>query len=722
MKKKFLVTLSSVGVLATTALLGCSGNKKVTYENNCEALGVEVEALEKSVLGAYDAKYQAAAAITDGSKTKERYEAFAEAEYSLIYEEGIINPWLAQNGVSATVAKTVARQAGKASYGLTADKFKNVVVTNAAITKEQRAAIDKEYAKGGNAQNRTPDPETGWISLANANENPAIEGGKYTYGDPVQEFTTKNVLNTTYTKDPDKAKLNYLTNSWTYNSYHYCNMVDGLVENDKFGNIIGALADKYKVVLDEETGKETWTFHLRDGLKWYNNKTKAESGDVTPDDFVASLEYVLDASNASNTASIVYMFLDGAYKYYKATAAHAKDPSTVVPDFAETVGVKADNTARTISYTLPESTPYFISALTYSPFLPVRRAFLEAQGSKFGDSVDDIEVNGAFFVAHEPEKQITYTKNENYWDAAHVYVNTVNRLFVPGTMTSTQIREWYEADKIDSFTVNTKDADGWKKYVTGPDGTGTQKNPYSSECNAVTSFGTATYIGYFNYNRSFWEYTNKDNAKNNAEALATAKALLNKNFRLGFVYGLNVIEALKMYQPAEPYNYLMRGYTNRELVSYNGKDYADFVDDVYNKKQGLSGDNAVSLTGILQGNDPIYNAQKAKDLFAQAKAELIAAGLTEKDFPIKVDVIGDMDVETQAYFDAMYASINENGAGVVEISVNVPETDEQDTDWGSISNNYDYSMWSGWGPDYADPNTFGHTMAIGGDMVEQFGF
>ena len=719
MKRKFLVTLSSVGVLATTALLGCSGGKKVTYESNSEALGIEVEALEKSVLGAYDTKYQRAAAITDGDKTKERYEAFAEAEYSLIYEEGIINPWLAQNGVSATVAKTVARQAGKASYGLTADKFKNVVVTDHAITKTERAAIDEEYAKGGNPQDRTPDAQ-GWIKLDNANANPALDSdNKYEYAGI--KFNTVSELNTTYTKDPDKAFLNYLTNSWTYNSYHYCNMVDGLVENDKFGNIIGALADKYKVEVDEETGKETWTFHIRTDAKWVKNSDGSEVAPVKPDDFVASLEYVLDASNASNTASIVYMFLDGAYAYYKATAAKAKDPSTVVPAFS-TVGVKANADDNTISYVLPESTPYFISALTYSPFLPVNRAFLEEQGSEFGKSVDNLLVNGAFTVKHETGVKITYTKNPSYYDAAHVYVNKVNRKFVPGTATSADIRTWYEDGTIDSFTVNTKDAEGWKKYVTGPEGTGTQKNPYSSECNPVTSFGTATYIGYFNFNRSTWEYTNKDNSKNNAEALATAKALLNKNFRLGFVYGLNVIEALKMYQPAEPYNYLMRGYTNRELVSYNGKDYADFVDDVYNRANGLNGENKVSLTGILNGSDPIYSADKAKALFAQAKSELLAAGLTEKDFPIKIDVIGDMDVETQAYFDAMYASINENGAGIIQISVNVPETDEQDTDWGSISNNYDYSMWSGWGPDYADPNTFGHTMAIGGDMVEQFGF
>lgn len=719
MKKNLLLTVSSVGLLAVTALAGCNGSKKVTYASNSEALGIEVAQLEKDVLGAYDAKYQKAAKITDSAKTKERYEAFADAEYSLIYDEGIIVPWLAQNGVSATVARTVARQAGKASYGLTADKFKNVVVTTSAITKEQRKAIDEEYEKGKEKDVSHAADADGWVSLANEHSNPKLNADNtYTYAGI--DFPTKSEFKTTYTKDPDKAFLNYLTNSWTYNSYHYCNMVDGLVENDKYGNIVGALADKYKVE-ELEGGKEKWTFHLRNDATWINNKTKVEYAKVVPDDFVAGVEYVLDFSNASNTAGIVYGFLDGALDYYKASKAHAEDPTKPAPDFSK-VGIKADAENNTISYILPESTPYFISGLTYSPFLPVNRAYLEAQGSDFGKSVDNILVNGAFTVEHTTGASMVYTKNASYYDKDHVYVDKVTRTFVPGTATSTTIREWFESDKIDSFTVNTKDAEGWKKYITGEDGKGTQKNPASPICNAVTSYGTATYIGYFNYNRSFWEYTDSKNAKNNDEALATAKALLNKKFRQGFLYGLDVLRALKMYQPSEPYNYLMRGYTNRELVSYNGKDYADFVDDVYNEKNLLTGENRVSLTGINQGGDPIYNANKAKQLFAEAKAELLAGGLKESDFPIKIDVIGDMDVETQAFFDDMYASINDNGAGVIQISVNIPATEDQDTDWGSISNNYDYSMWSGWGPDYADPNTFGHTMCIGGDMVEQFGF
>jgi len=165
----------------------------------------------------------------------------------------------------------------------------------------------------------------------------------------------------------------------------------------------------------------------------------------------------------------------------------------------------------------------------------------------------------------------------------------------------------------------------------------------------------------------------------------------------------------------------MRGYTNRELVKDEaGKDYADYVDDVYNQKQGTTG---VTLTGINALKDPVFDAAKAKSYFEAAKAELIAAGtLKEKDFPIKIDIIGTMSVSVQAYEKAMYAELEEAGKGIIELQYNIPTSDDQDQDWGSISANYDFSMWSGWGPDYADPNTFLHTMAIDGDMVEMLGF
>lgn len=734
MKKKILF-LSSVAILASGGLVACGNNGdgpandvEKEFKSNAEELGVSKEALQEMVLGDYDALYRKAAAITDPAKTDERFKAFAKAEYELIYGSGLVIPWLAQNGTSASVSKTIPWQAGRASYGLTSDKFKNVVATNAAMSKEERAKVTAAYdeAKANQPAPAEADAD-GWVSLANQNANPAFGAdGSYTVGSGENAVTfgasrIKKELKTTYTKEPEKAFLNYLTNTWTYNSYHYCNMVDGLVENDKFGNIVGALADKYKVEKLAD-GRQVWTFHLKDA-EWVDNKEGQKQYDVVADDFVAAAEYVLNGANAAGAANLMADFIDGAADYLDATSEEGG-----TGDFSK-VGVKAVD-SKTIQYTLIEETPFFMTVLTYSPYLPVNRTFLNIQGANFGKDENKLLVNGAFRITeHETSGHMIYTKNDRYYDKDHVYLDTVRRQFVAGDKTSADVRGMYENGEIDSFTVNAKDADGWKKYVAGPDGTGTQKNPYDPNCNAITSFGTATYIGYFNFNRSGWEYTNQANEKNYNEKLYTAKALLNKNFRLGFLYGLKVEEKLKMYSPDNPIDWCMRSYTNNELVSCNGKDYTEYV-DAYYMEQALVTDPNFSLTGIRnkanmangKATDPIYNAEKAKAYFAKAKNELIVAGVPASAFPIKIDVIGDQDIESRAYDDAMYKALTDACGNFVKINSNIPQSDEQDTLWGSVVNNYDFSLWSGWGPDYADPNTFLHTFCINGDMVEQLGF
>ncbi|QWB96698.1 hypothetical protein KHQ89_08240 [Mycoplasmatota bacterium] len=382
--------------------------------------------------------------------------------------------------------------------------------------------------------------------------------------------------------------------------------------------------------------------------------------------------------------------LVGASDYYDALS---DDDDTNDLSF-DTVGVSAAS-KYVVEYTLNAPTPYFLSNLTYSPFLPVSQAYLDEQGTDFGASENNILVNGAFRITeHITENYIGYTKNETYWDAEHVYVNTVGKRFVPGTRTDSTLREWYEAGYIDAFSVNSNDEEGYATYVLGEDETGTIQNPADSNTNGVLSVGGATYIGYFNFVRENYEYSVAADNKDAAAKEATSEALLNVDFRLGFLYGLNILERLEYYNPEQPEQWLMRGYTIRELTAWDGKDYADYVDDVFNEEQGTTG---VTLTGIEQGSDPIYDADKSADYFADAKAELLANGLTEADFPIQVDVIGSMSATVQAYETRMYDALEDASNGVIEIAYNIPQSDQQDSEWGYVVNNYDFSLWSGWG-------------------------
>ena len=105
-----------------------------------------IAALQQEILGPYTELYELGNAITDSSRMSERFRKFAEAEYALLYEYAIIVPWLSQNGYRPAVARTIPYQAGRATYGLTQDKYKNVVVIKGdGITQEQRAAIVAAY-------------------------------------------------------------------------------------------------------------------------------------------------------------------------------------------------------------------------------------------------------------------------------------------------------------------------------------------------------------------------------------------------------------------------------------------------------------------------------------------------------------------------------------------------------------------------------------------------
>ena len=56
------------------------------------------------------------------------------------------------------------------------------------------------------------------------------------------------------------------------------NVIDGLIETDRFGSFVPSLAESW----EHNADYSVWTFHLRDGLKW------SDGSDLTAEDFVYS--------------------------------------------------------------------------------------------------------------------------------------------------------------------------------------------------------------------------------------------------------------------------------------------------------------------------------------------------------------------------------------------------------------------------------------------------
>ena len=162
--------------------------------------------------------------------------------------------------------------------------------------------------------------------------------------------------------------MNYLVTGSTNDLIIPANVIDTLVEYDAYGAIKPALAESWET---SEDGL-TWTFHLREGVKWYDYTGK-EVAPVTAQDFVDAAIYALDAKNASSTEYMMEGIIANATEYYKYTSyllesengtkttdedGEAIEPVAEVKP--EDVGVKVVDDL-TLEYTLVQPTPYFLS-------------------------------------------------------------------------------------------------------------------------------------------------------------------------------------------------------------------------------------------------------------------------------------------------------------------------------------------------------------------------
>lgn len=264
---------------------------------------------EIDVLGEYNRLFREAASIKDISKKKERMEKLAAAEINLLYDTSAILPWYSGNSKEAKLSRIIPYTKGKIAYGIHEYRLKNVISSQNNITKENFDNLSFIYEEA-KAKYKEPTIVDGWISLDNQFQNGELKEGVYEISSLDQSrnvsIETKNTLNLSYSKNISRDCLNYLTNTFKNNYEHYVNLVDGLVELDIYGNIVGALADKYRV--DIEGDKQTFTFHLKKA-NWVDNSSGEIKANVVADDFLASIEYILDPANNSSYLEFVKHYI-----------------------------------------------------------------------------------------------------------------------------------------------------------------------------------------------------------------------------------------------------------------------------------------------------------------------------------------------------------------------------------------------------------------------------
>ena len=474
-----------------------------------------------------------------------------------------------------------------------------------------------------------------------------------------------------YETDPDS--LNYLTTGKAAVANITSNVVDGLMENDRYGNFVPSMAEDWSVSQDGLT----YTYTIRKDAKWYTSEGE-EYAPVKAQDFVTGLKYAAD--NKSEALYLVQESIKGLDAYVKGE----------VKDFSE-VGIKAIDD-QTVQYTLNKPETFWNSKTTMGILAPVNEEFLTSKGSDFAKATDPSSIlyNGPFLLKSLVAKSsVEFEKNPNYWDKDNVHIDKVKLSFWDGQDTG---------KLADTF----KDG-GFSMARLFPTSAGYPELEKEFKDNIVyTPQDSATFLVGTNIDRQSYKYTSKTTDE---QKTSTKKALLNKDFRQAIAFGFDRTAYASQVNGESGASKLLRNlFVPPTFVQADGKNFGDLVKE----KLVTYGDEWKDVN-LDDAQDGLYNPEKAKAEFAKAKTALQAEGV---QFPIHLDMPVDQTNTTKVQRVQSLKQSLEATLGTDNVVIDIQQLQKDEVlnvtyfAETAAGEDWDLSDNVGWSPDYIDPSTY----------------
>ena len=484
-----------------------------------------------------------------------------------------------------------------------------------------------------------------------------------------QSNSDTSTFSSTFSANP--TTFNYLLDYYADNTAVITNLVDGLLENDSYGNLTPALAEDWSVSADGLT----YTYKLRKDAKWYTADGE-EYAPVKAQDFVTGIKYAAD--NKGQAMDLIQNSIKGLNDYV----------TGATNDFT-TVGVKALDDY-TVEYTLTRPEPYWNSKTTNSILFPVNEEFLKSKDKEFGTlTPNSILYNGPYLLKDFTSKSsIEYVKNPHYYDHDKVTIEKVKLAYFDGS--------------DQEMTIRNFESGAYTLAGVYPNSSNYAKTKEKYQDNIVYSLQdkTSWYFN-FNVNRKAYNHTAKTTDE---QKKSTQTAILNKNFRQAINFGIDRTAYSAQSNGEEAASKTLRNtLVPPTFVQIGDKTFGEVTaSKLVNYGTEWSGIN------LADAQDAYFNKEKAQAKFAEAKKELEAQGVT---FPIHLDVPVD---QTNKNAVSGMNSVKQTletvlGSDNVVIDVQQLSTD----DFGNVAflapnpaaRDYDLNF-DGWVGDYQDPSTY----------------
>ena len=459
-------------------------------------------------------------------------------------------------------------------------------------------------------------------------------------------------------------------------------LVDGLLESNPKGELVPCIAEEWGT----EDGGLTWTFKLREGVKWVDMNGQ-EKADCNAQDFATGLEWVLNfyKNDSSNTTMPIEM-IKGASEYYEYTKTLSEEEAKALTagegsKFREMVGLETPDDYTVIYHCITEK-PYFDSLASYVALYPMAQGMVDELGG--ADAVRSMNnetmwYNGCYtMTSYIQGNEKIFTKNPMYWDTEAKLFDTVTVKMVESNDVAFQLYQTGDVDyvQLGEAQVNTiaKDANNEFHDYLVPD--------------VPSHF---SYQVQFNYNKNKEDGTPDTNWNT---------AIANEAFRLSWYYGIDFTNYWKRVNAINPMSCENNFYTMKGLVyTSDGTDYTDLV----RKEMGMTDEN---------GTTPIrLDAEKAEQYKQQAIEELTAQGVT---FPVEADFYISASSQTALDSANVLAQVFSDCLGDDYVKLNIKTYIQSSRNEVSVPHLHSF-MINGWGADYGDPQNYLGQMTYGED-------
>src|SRR5918997_260288 len=202
------------------------------------------------------------------------------------------------------------------------------------------------------------------------------------------------------------------------------NVLEGLYRLDE--NLKPRPAQAERVDISDD--KLTYTFTLRDGIKW------SDGSPVTSKDFKYAWLRALDPKTAGQYAYILSAFIKGATEF-NSEKGNANDVAIDTPD------------DKTLKVELVSPSPFWLGLTAFQTYSPQKQSFVEEQGDNYAQNANALLYNGPYTLTDfRPTQGVTFVKNDQYWDKANVAIERIEAKIVKERDTAVNLHESGQLD------------------------------------------------------------------------------------------------------------------------------------------------------------------------------------------------------------------------------------------------------------------------------------